>query len=234
MISVLLIDKINFYMLLITVLLMNNYANNITDNIVHTKMKLQQEIKIVTQLKPVATNDVVLFENFRSISEVDTILSSVVDILKGIEAFNKIYGIQILGISSIIMLYITDTFNTIFYFVEYQTLTLEIIFMKCYNSFILLIFGMLMVSPCFETNKQFDEVIKVTCKFLIELPHGLEDPYSKLLKEKLVLLIKQLEFRKPYFSAAGFFEVNYGMFMYIFAGITSFVVVYVQLQIKFK
>lgn len=92
--------------------------------------------------------------------------------------------------------------------------------------------GALIVSPCFEASRKFDEVIKVTCKLLIELPHGLDDSRYKILKQKLILLIKQLEFRKPYFSAAGFYEVNYGMFMYIFGGVTSFVVVYLQLQNK--
>ncbi|KAJ8912250.1 hypothetical protein NQ315_003353 [Exocentrus adspersus] len=54
----------------------------------------------------------------------------------------------------------------------------------------------------------------------------------KIMREKLVVLIKQLEYRKPYFSAAGFYEVNYCMFVYIFGGVTSFVVVYLQLQQK--
>ncbi|KAJ8951523.1 hypothetical protein NQ318_000220 [Aromia moschata] len=221
MISTSIVDHINFYMLLTTVLLINSFANQISKRIMDIKFELEQETKILLKLKACTANRNVLFEKFKSVTKVNDIFISMVDILKCAQALNSIYGIQILGIASVIMLFITDTLNTVFYFFTLQQLTVEIIYRKCYYSVLLM------------ASHAFKEIIKIACKFLIAMPRGLEESDSKVLRGKILLLIKQLEFRRPYFSAAGFFEVNYGMFMYIFSGITSFVVVYVQLRISY-
>ncbi|XP_018577468.1 uncharacterized protein LOC108915814, partial [Anoplophora glabripennis] len=179
-------DKVNIYVVLILALLINSYVTCIKENVVLVKTKLQREVMLLTKLKGLEKNGVAAFEKFISLSELDDVLDFVVEISKGIDAFNKIYGTQILGLSAIIMMYITNMCSSI--------LVLDIFL-------VVLVCGALTVTPCFETKRKFDEIIKVICKLLIELPHGLEDPRYNFVKEKLVLLIKQLEFRKPTWAA---------------------------------
>lgn len=80
-----------------------------------------------------------------------------------------------------------------------------------------------------QATKEINKLLIVCSKFLIDIPKGTDNRQLLFIKEKLLLLIGQLEFYKPYFTAAGYFEVNYTMLLYIFNGVTSFVVVYIQL-----
>lgn len=73
-----------------------------------------------------------------------------------------------------------------------------------------------------------DKVVVLCRKLLIGLPETLESGFSRYLKLKLIFLLKQIEMRKPYFSAAGFFEVDYVMLVYILNGITSYLMVTLQ------
>lgn len=73
-----------------------------------------------------------------------------------------------------------------------------------------------------------DKFVAVCRKFLIELPPALDNCYCYYLKIKLTFLLKIIELRKPYFTAAGFFEVNFVMLIYILNGITSYLMVNLQ------
>lgn len=70
-----------------------------------------------------------------------------------------------------------------------------------------------------------DKVVVICRKMLIELPQTLNYGFSYYLKLKLIFLIKHIEMKKPYFSAAGFFEVDYVMLVYIFNGLISYLLV---------
>ncbi|KAJ8975254.1 hypothetical protein NQ317_012470 [Molorchus minor] len=202
LLSTTLIDHINLYMLMTTVSLINSYGKAIKVSIVDIRSKLQQEIQLMTKLKEMEKDTSKMFHKFRILTKVDHVLYSMVDIFKSIEALNSIYGFQILGLASIIMLFITDMFNTA---VSLEDLVNEIVVGKCYCSLVLVILGISVVVPCFEATNELDEIIKVACKFLIELPPGYEEPSCKLLKHKLFLFSKATGIQKTLFLGRWFF-----------------------------
>jgi hypothetical protein len=90
------------------------------------------------------------------------------------------------------------------------------------------IFGVLLIRPCSQFNGEMDKVVTLSRKILINLPETLDSSFTHYLKLKLIFLLKLVEMRRPYFSAAGFFEVNYVMLVYILNGITSYLMVTLQ------
>lgn len=124
-----LIDKINIYMVQISSLLMNGYVSCMVENVASVKVGIQREIVLLKRLKAIEKNDLAAFEKFISTSEIDDILNFTVQVLKGIDAFNEIYGVQILGLSGIIMMFITNTCNSV------MNLTVGLVVVLCVKSY---------------------------------------------------------------------------------------------------
>lgn len=131
-----LIDKINIYVVQISALLINGYVTCMKENIVSIKLRLQQAAVLLRKLKAVEKNRNAVLEKFLLLSEVDDVLNFIVEILKGLDAFNNIYGIQILGLSGIIMMFITNMCSSV---LVLDTFLVGLICMKCYSSVILLV-----------------------------------------------------------------------------------------------
>lgn len=134
--SVSLIDKINIYVAQISALLISDYVTCMKENIVSAKLRLQKAIALLTKLKATERNRNVAFEKFVSLSEMDDILDFIVGILKALDAFNKIYGIQILGLSGIIMIFIINMCSSV---LVLDTVLVVLICSKCYYSLMLLV-----------------------------------------------------------------------------------------------
>lgn len=80
-------------------------------------------------------------------------------------------------------------------------------------------------------KKELEEVAQI---FNMQTQFLRNDDQFKLLKNKIALVVQEIKFQQPYFSAAGFMEVNYAIFLYIFSGAASFVAAYYQLSNKWK
>uniref|UniRef100_A0A6P7FNH2 Uncharacterized protein LOC114329578 n=1 Tax=Diabrotica virgifera virgifera TaxID=50390 RepID=A0A6P7FNH2_DIAVI len=159
--------------------------------------------------------------------------------LKSVAAFDRIYGLQILGISGIILFFISDNVKLIIYVFAFDNwrdneddyvINIQIIFFKFWNCCNLTSWLLIMIRPCHLTGQELNKILSIYCKILIELPHGIQDVHVDMYKESIVLIMKEMELQKPYFTACGLFEINFSLLMYMFSGVTTFVVVYVQLR----
>lgn len=130
-----LIDKINIYMVQTSSLLMNGYVSCMKENVVSVRVRIQREIALLKRLKATEKNVQASFEKFTSLSEMDDTLNFLVQVLKGIDAFNKIYGVQILGLSGVIMMFLTNTCCSMVFNIEFVVM----ICMKSYISLALLV-----------------------------------------------------------------------------------------------
>ncbi|CAH1972949.1 unnamed protein product [Acanthoscelides obtectus] len=101
---------------------------------------------------------------------------------------------------------------------------------RCISALYYYVYCFLYIEPCMKTTSHLDEAVKLTCRLSTKLPHNSTNLSYVSLQRKLDLLNKQLTSCKPYFSASGLFDVDYAIFSYIFAGISSVVIVYVQLM----
>ncbi|KAJ8968892.1 hypothetical protein NQ314_002054 [Rhamnusium bicolor] len=63
---------------------------------------------------------------------------------------------------------------------------------------------------------------------LNDIPTVPKTYHQKVLKEEVQLIAKQSSYRASYISASGFFTVNFGMLGFVFASVTSFIIVVFQ------
>lgn len=90
--------------------------------------------------------------------------------------------------------------------------------------------GMMLTSSASATVKLASKTSILSHKLLLEYSSCPEDSdklhYSR---EELKLLIEQVAYRNPTFSAAGFFTVDYTMLYAIVGAVTSYFIVLLQL-----
>nr|CAI5831475.1 unnamed protein product [Callosobruchus analis] len=197
------------------------------------------EVKLKLQAEIVTYNTITLrfksndnFQLYLSISKMDKIVTSFLGILRAIESFNKIFGVTMIGLGILATMSISNTMFIIFI----RHVHLEPYFMHCLliKKFIInfgyLVYCFLYIQPCVKTTSHLKEAVQTTCRLSSKLSHNATDPSCSLLRRKLDLLNKQLTMHEPYFSPADTFDVDYTIFVYIFAGVSSVVVGYVQLK----
>nr|CAH7732327.1 unnamed protein product [Callosobruchus chinensis] len=197
------------------------------------------EIKFQLQAVIVTHNTIALklrsndnFPIYMSVSKMDKIVTSFLGILRGIQSFNRIFGLTIIGLAILATISIADAMYIAFIsHVQMQTFFMHcLLTKKVIINIGYLVYCFLYIQPCVKTTSHLEEAVKITCRLSTKLPHNAANPSYILFQRKLDLLNKQLTMYKPYFSAAGVFDVDYSIFLYIFAGISSVVVVYVQLR----
>ncbi|RZC40635.1 hypothetical protein BDFB_014114 [Asbolus verrucosus] len=223
---------INIFIILISILNMNHFANGLRNMLFVFRIKLKEE-KVKLNNVNRDTNPYIISRVFAEISEADDHFKYFVNICNKMESFNKIYGLQILNFTAVHLIFAYENLNLAFKEVfkthhDHSSKYLEIIIIKMLKCFNFMVFGILLATPCFQFNLEMDKVAVLCRKILIDLPETMDNTFSRYLKLKLIFLLKQLEIRKPYFTAAGFFEVNYVMLIYILNGITSYLMVTLQ------
>ncbi|VEN38375.1 unnamed protein product [Callosobruchus maculatus] len=209
----------------------NRLLNSIELKVAEIKFKLQAEIVTYNSIALKAdSND--YFSIYLSVSEMDKIVESFLGILKGIQSFNTIFGQTIIGLA----IFATMSIANAMYIALIPHASMDTYFMRCVLTkkviinIAYLVYCFLYIQPCVRTTSHLGEAVKITCRLSTKLPHNAANPNYILFQRKLDLLNKQLNTRKPYFSATDVFDVDYSIFLYIFAGVSSIVVVYVQLK----
>lgn len=85
--------------------------------------------------------------------------------------------------------------------------------------------SILLAVPCELAAKEAKYTGILSYKLLIQIPRS---SGNSAIREELNILIQQSTNRPPYFSAAGFFNVDYTMLLIILGSFTSYLVVIIQ------
>lgn len=91
------IDIVNDYTIVMVAVLINNYANGLKDVVILIKQKFNEEFKLLIKRKGLNTSD-------SSLLDINSILKIAIQVLRGINVFNKLFGWQILGVCILILL----------------------------------------------------------------------------------------------------------------------------------
>ncbi|CAH1972950.1 unnamed protein product [Acanthoscelides obtectus] len=210
----------------------NKLLKSIEANVVDILTKLEAEIETQNRIvaSKMGSND--CFSMYMSVSQMDTIVTSYLRVLRGIQYFNELFGLTIVGLAILL----TSSIANALYILFIKDTQIEaniwrsVLIKTTKDSISYLVYCFLYIEPCMKTTSHLDEAVKLTCRLSTKLPHNSTNLSYVSLQRKLDLLNKQLTSCKPYFSASGLFDVDYAIFSYIFAGISSVVIVYVQLM----
>lgn len=83
----------------------------------------------------------------------------------------------------------------------------------------------LLIASCHFVTEQARRTSVLGYKLLLKIPVQPRNLHEQHLRESIQLLIRQTVFRKPHFSAAGFFDLDYSILVATFGSITSYTVV---------
>lgn len=86
-------------------------------------------------------------------------------------------------------------------------------------------FGVLLAASCDMATKEAQKISTISYKLLAELP---KNPEMYMVREELLILAQQSTTKSPYFSAAGFFNVDHTMLSTILGTFASYIVVIIQ------
>ncbi|VEN44776.1 unnamed protein product, partial [Callosobruchus maculatus] len=174
------------------------------------KQGLHEERIAVEKLWRQEVNPYIVLAVYDKIGTVDDILRYFVTVCKGIYAFNRIYGVQVLGICSVILFCVTDQIKIVIYSL---TVTAEdaddavvVKFIYCYN---LMVYAFLIVRPSIKMNQAVEEIVSACHKFLGSIPLGTDLVSQRFLVKKIYFLTAQLRYHAPYFTASDMFEISY-------------------------
>ncbi|KAJ3664564.1 hypothetical protein Zmor_000121 [Zophobas morio] len=152
-----------------------------------------------------------------------------------VDDFNNIYGTVILLVMIYVIAYILNLTDMLLVYsnaksrningVEYGTeLTL-----LCVSWMItLLLFSFLLAKSCSNAVSESENILTVCFIWLNEIPTIPKTFKQQMLKEEILLLVQQVTTRKPKFSAAGFFPVDFTLLGFILGSVTSYTIVSVQ------
>ncbi|XP_057659338.1 uncharacterized protein LOC130895805 [Diorhabda carinulata] len=226
-------------------LMINNQEDSIASELCFqqeirkVKRILEKECEILNQLKLTETNPHMILVMYSKMYPLKQHMHQVIILLRGIKAFGKIYGAQVLGICGTVLLFVSDSMKIVVFLVAYDLeddneqdfiSDVSICIFKFWNSCQLTIWLIIMIHPSYTGSKELSKLYTWYSKILIELPHGIKDYKLNIYKENIIILLKEFVLQKPYFSAAELFEINYALLMYLFTGVITFIVVFVQLR----
>lgn len=83
---------------------------------------------------------------------------------------------------------------------------------------------------CDMTTKEAQRTAKVCYTLLLDIPAFSNNIQDRILKEELSLFAQHATHQCPYFSAAGFFTVDYSMLFVLLGTVTSYIIVLVQIN----
>lgn len=86
-------------------------------------------------------------------------------------------------------------------------------------------FAVLLAVSCEKATKEAQNLGTISYKLLARIDRT---PETAHIREELFILAQQVTHRCPYFSAAGFFNVDYTMLFIILGSFTSYLVVIIQ------
>ncbi|EEZ99383.1 gustatory receptor 86 [Tribolium castaneum] len=217
-------ELVNNFLILLSILNINYFANQLKDMLVVFRQGLENEKFKLNFLAKNEANPFIVSRIFGLQSRCDYHLNYFIKICTKIDAFNKIYGWQILIFAATLLVFMYDSLNQVFTEVARSNHMSDIVPIKLFKCFSF-IYGILLIRPCFKFNGEMDKIVTILRKILIDLPQTQNTDFCHHLKIKLIFLLKQIEMKKPYFTAGGFFQVNYVMLVHILNGLTSYLLV---------
>lgn len=90
--------------------------------------------------------------------------------------------------------------------------------------------GIVIAVTCEKTTREARRTATICYKLLLDVPPICSTMQERILKEELILLAQQATHQCPYFSAAGFFNVDYSMLFGLLGTVTSYVIVLIQIN----
>lgn len=90
--------------------------------------------------------------------------------------------------------------------------------------------GVVVAVTCDMTTKEAQRTATVCYNLLLDVPAVSNNVQDKILREELILLAQQATHQCPYFSAAGFFNVDYTMLFGLLGTVTSYIIVLIQIN----
>ncbi|KAF2893861.1 hypothetical protein ILUMI_12313 [Ignelater luminosus] len=85
-------------------------------------------------------------------------------------------------------------------------------------------------ATCDATTKEAQRTAKVCYSLLLDVPAFSNNIQDQILREELSLLAQHATHQCPYFSAAGFFRVDYSMLFGLLATVTTYIIVLIQIN----
>ncbi|XP_044259101.1 uncharacterized protein LOC123007742 [Tribolium madens] len=221
-------EFVNNFLILLSILNINYFANELKIMLGVFRQGLQNEKLKLEIVGKNETNPYIVSRIFGLQSQSDYHFKYFTQICVKMDAFNKIYGWQILIFAATLLTFMYDSLNQIFRGITRNTDIVLIKLFKCAN---FLIYGILLIRPCVKFNCEMDEIVTISRKILIDLPQTQNIGFCHHFKTKLIFVLRQIETKKPYFTAGGFFQVDYVMIIHILNGLTSYLLVTQQASV---
>ncbi|XP_044259377.1 uncharacterized protein LOC123007926 [Tribolium madens] len=150
------------------------------------------------------------------------------------DTFNKIFGFVILSVIVFTISYILNLSDLLLVYAvkkrEIRGFTYgnDLIVLSVLWMLTLLIFSVLLAHECASAVSASENITAICFSYLNKIP-AIPKSYEEFcLKEEICLLIQQVATRRPRFSAAGFFPVDFTLLGFILASVTSYVIVSIQ------
>ncbi|KAJ8968890.1 hypothetical protein NQ314_002052 [Rhamnusium bicolor] len=87
---------------------------------------------------------------------------------------------------------------------------------------------LLIAAACDGLAREANKIGKICYILLNDVPTIPITDHDTILRQELLSIAEQATVRQPLISAAGFFEVDYGMMGFIVASVTSYIIVTIQ------
>ncbi|KAL3289157.1 hypothetical protein HHI36_003593 [Cryptolaemus montrouzieri] len=88
----------------------------------------------------------------------------------------------------------------------------------------------MLATACESTVAEAGKTISICLEYQNEIPTLPKTEELQMLKEELQMICHQAQAKKPVFSAAGFFAVDYTMLGMMIGSVTSDIIVVLQFQ----
>ncbi|EEZ99385.1 gustatory receptor 88 [Tribolium castaneum] len=148
--------------------------------------------------------------------------------------FNKIFGFVILSVIIFTISYILNLTDLLLVYavrkkeIKGFTYGNDLIVLSILWMLTLLIFSFFLAHSCAKAVSETDQITTICFNYLNKISTVPKNYEEFVLKEEINLLLRQVTIRRPKFSAAGFFPVDFTLLGFILASVTSYIIVSIQ------
>ncbi|XP_044264710.1 uncharacterized protein LOC123011372 [Tribolium madens] len=153
-----------------------------------------------------------------------------------IDEFNECFGLQILGILFVGVIYTTYTIFLLLIYgsgsvtPENDVSVIYVLILYILVSLLYMIFGIMITKACVSTSNLIQRTPNICYKLLSNISIFPKSSNDQLLRKELILFAEQLSQRQVMFQVGGFLNINYGTLYSLFGSTAMNVIILLQFQ----